>query len=263
MPDRLESMEHAEFAPPGRHKYRAERTEGKLLHHVFMEDEMSVIYDQAEEIAFRIGSGSRTHAYLVNRSGSLYQSPFGYYPDRSAWDLAVGYRPDVVDKFGRRIGDDCLHCHTGRLLPVEPNSSRYTPDVFAEHAIGCERCHGPGQKHVDKQTALKTNVGKDETIVNPRTLDSARRESVCNQCHLHGEFATPRFGYGFFDFRPGQLLDDTRVVFVGNAPGDFSNAAAAGQVEQPVTSFCWRRPFTPSGEALVRRCCAEGFWVPD
>ena len=38
---------------------------------------------------------------------------------------------------------------------------------------------------------------------------------------------------------------------------------AAGQVDQPVTSFGWRRPFTPSGEALVRRCCAEGFWVPD
>jgi nicotinic acid phosphoribosyltransferase len=38
---------------------------------------------------------------------------------------------------------------------------------------------------------------------------------------------------------------------------------AAGQVDQPVASFGWRRPFTPSGEALVRRCCAEGFWVPD
>ncbi|MEO8636750.1 MAG: hypothetical protein ABI587_15855 [Gemmatimonadales bacterium] len=38
---------------------------------------------------------------------------------------------------------------------------------------------------------------------------------------------------------------------------------AAGLVDQPVASFGWRRPFTPSGEAFVRRCCAEGFWVPD
>ncbi len=38
---------------------------------------------------------------------------------------------------------------------------------------------------------------------------------------------------------------------------------AARQVEVRVASFGWRRPFTPSGEALVRRCCPVGFWVPD
>lgn len=38
---------------------------------------------------------------------------------------------------------------------------------------------------------------------------------------------------------------------------------AARVVDQPVSSFGWRRPFTPSGEAFVRRMCPEGFWVPD
>lgn len=38
---------------------------------------------------------------------------------------------------------------------------------------------------------------------------------------------------------------------------------AAARVDQPITSFGWRRPFTPSGEAFVRRHCPEGFWVPD
>jgi len=37
---------------------------------------------------------------------------------------------------------------------------------------------------------------------------------------------------------------------------------ASAEVDQPITSFAWRRPFTPSGEALVRRCCPEGIWVP-
>jgi GNAT superfamily N-acetyltransferase len=40
-------------------------------------------------------------------------------------------------------------------------------------------------------------------------------------------------------------------------------AAASGIVSQPVTSFGWRRPFTPSGEAFVRHLCPTGFWVPD
>jgi GNAT superfamily N-acetyltransferase len=38
---------------------------------------------------------------------------------------------------------------------------------------------------------------------------------------------------------------------------------ASDQVDQPVSSFGWRRPFTPSGEAFVRQLCAGGFWVPD
>lgn len=38
---------------------------------------------------------------------------------------------------------------------------------------------------------------------------------------------------------------------------------ASKQVEQPAESFSWRRPFTPSGQSFVRRCCPVGFWVPD
>ncbi len=38
--------------------------------------------------------------------------------------------------------------------------------------------------------------------------------------------------------------------------------AASQEVDQPVTSFAWRRPFTPSGEAFVRSLCPLGFWVP-
>lgn len=38
---------------------------------------------------------------------------------------------------------------------------------------------------------------------------------------------------------------------------------ASTRVEQPIASFGWRRPFTPSGEDFVRRLCPEGFWVPD
>ena len=38
---------------------------------------------------------------------------------------------------------------------------------------------------------------------------------------------------------------------------------ASRTVDQPIASFGWRRPFTPSGEAFVRRLCPEGFWIPD
>ncbi|MFM2095266.1 MAG: hypothetical protein RIS70_2390 [Planctomycetota bacterium] len=236
-----ESMDHALFEPAGPRKYSAEIKDGKLLHHEFLRDDESTIYDQSEEVAYRLGAGERMRAYLINHDGLLFQSPIAYYPETQDWKLAEGYRPESHDRFSRRVGDDCLYCHAGRVLPVERNSNRYEKEVFAEPAIGCERCHGPGEAHVKKQTESKTNTGHDATIVNPKSLPVRERESVCNSCHLHGEFATPRYGHTFLDFRPGQALDDTLVTFVSNAPGDPTDPAARGPVEQMRLSRCYEQ----------------------
>lgn len=38
---------------------------------------------------------------------------------------------------------------------------------------------------------------------------------------------------------------------------------ASKLLDVPIAMMGWNRPFTPSGEAFVRRNCPEGFWVPD
>ena len=38
---------------------------------------------------------------------------------------------------------------------------------------------------------------------------------------------------------------------------------ASKVLDVPIAMMGWNRPFTPSGEAFVRRNTAEGFWVPD
>ena len=42
--------------------------------------------------------------------------------------------------------------------------NRYEPPIFQGHAIGCERCHGPGELHASRG---EESAGTDLTIVNP------------------------------------------------------------------------------------------------
>ena len=114
--------------------------------------------------------------------------------------------------------------------------NRYEPPIFEGHAIGCERCHGPGALHVN---AARPSAGPDLTIVNPAHLAPALRESVCQQCHLQGWFRFPRAGRDFFDFRPGLPLHRFLAVFV-RKEGNPDRLELIGQVEQMESSRCFR-----------------------
>ena len=97
---------------------------------------------------------------------------------------------------------------------------------------------------------------EDCRIVNHADLDPARREAVCNQCHLAGEAAIPRYGRGLYDFRPGDHLDDTLVVFVeGQRAG---SGRAVSQVEQMQSSRCYQA----SGEVMGCTTCHDPHWQP-
>ena len=95
-------------------------------------------------------------------------------------------------------GQQCLGCHsTGYFV-----SRR----AFAEHGVGCEACHGPGQKHAD-------SGGSKESIVSPARLSAARGNMVCGQCHSLGKdrsgaypFPVTRAGEALAPFQPGQDL---------------------------------------------------------
>ena len=235
-----EDYAHAEFAPPGPRQYRVERREDGVYHHETLVDAQGVIYDQAMPVKFTLGSGHRGHSYLIDHDGVLFQSPIGWFSQGAKWDLSPGYRPQSHQRFERRVSDGCLYCHSGRVAVQPGENNRYASPPFHEMAIGCERCHGPGQQHVKAQTASKTDVGRDATIVNPAKLEPARRDSVCYQCHLQGESVIPRFGCGFFDFRPGQMLEDVFVVFVeGERVDERGQTRPVSQVEQMRASKCY------------------------
>lgn len=261
------------FATAGGQRYRVERKGNRVWHHEMMmaagslptdgrrraAPDGEVLYDQAVEISHVIGSGVRGRTYLIDREGQFFASPITWYTKDHRWDLAPGYPPENHLRFERLVQEECLFCHSGRTSPAQPAAARYAEPPFREEAIGCERCHGPGHKHVDDQLAGRTESQNNATIVNPARLASDRRDSVCNQCHLHGEIRIPRQGKQLADFRPGQRLDEVLCVFVRAAPPDERGTLRAiSQVEQMQASTC----FIQSQCALGCISCHDPHRVP-
>ncbi|HVC94926.1 MAG TPA: tetratricopeptide repeat protein [Pirellulales bacterium] len=236
------------FQPPGNRRYRVERTESEVVHHETMLDAHGeIIEDLAASVNMFIGSGTRGKVYAVNRGGLLFESLISWYGGQ--WGLSHGYEPLSRRNFERRIPDVCVMCHAGRMANVPGQDDVFEEPLFLETSIGCERCHGPGEKHVARREAGEIAAGqsgpggglRDDTIVNPASLDPARRESICNQCHLQGEQLVPRYGRTFYDFRPGQLLEEVWTVSVeGTGVRSDGMTKSVSQVQQMRESACYR-----------------------
>ena len=254
--------EELRIEPTGRqhagHEYLVQ-WDGETMHHGdrMRDADGEIIFEQTMPVRFAIGSGRRGRAYVIEKEGRLAQSPVGWYAHGERWDLSPGYHEDPSLRFERAIGDGCLYCHAGKVAVDAKDPSRYDEPIFLEASIGCERCHGPGGQHVQAMQQLAEGEAcEDCRIVNPADLDPARREAVCNQCHLAGEAAIPRYGRGLYDFRPGDHLDDTLVVFVeGQRAG---SGRAVSQVEQMQSSRCYQA----SGEVMGCTTCHDPHWQP-
>ena len=156
-------------------------------------------------------------------------------PNMAKWDLAP-WTKNRTDQFERPINRECLFCHANRVEHVAGTENRYRAPVFQGHAIGCERCHGPGERHMAQGIAPNQT---EPNIINPRKLEPALREDVCQQCHLIGKERVVPAGRDLFDYRPGLPLYQFLTVFVD--PPERSDEHRNGdQVEQMYQSRCFR-----------------------
>ncbi len=239
----IEVYNQPDVAPPGPRRYRAEQRDGKVFHHELMLDQQGEpLYDQEVEIRYVLGSGKRGRSYLLFEQGKFFQSSLGWYSSNDKWDLSPGYSPDQHSRFSRRLGDNCLYCHSGRTS-LASTDERYVEPPFLEHSIGCERCHGPGQEHVTLRESGQTVTEALDPIVNPSRLEPPQREDVCNQCHLQGDATILRYGKGHLDFRPGQRLEENWAIFVSVSDDRVATEGttqAVSQVQQMRSSGCFQ-----------------------
>lgn len=177
-----------------------------------------------KQVDFVIGSGNHSKTYLHQTSANTLQVlPLSWYAENGGyWDMSPGYdQPDYPGSV-RPVHYECMFCHNA--YPKIPESLEHSASAemtFSEpvpEGIDCQRCHGPGQWHVD----LASAGGKPEqiraAIVNPKRLNPAREIEVCMQCHLETTsldlpHSIRRFDRAPFSYVPGQPLGDFSIAF--------------------------------------------------
>ena len=189
------------------------------------------------------------------------------------WAMSPGYdRPAHLD-FRRVIDAGCMSCHNGyppslaghgqasafALMALRRDRSArqvakpVEDDLEGPEFVGplpegidCQRCHGPGQAHVDALKAGDVEAGR-RAIVNPATLDRERQLETCMQCHLESTssplpFQIRRYEHAPFSYVPGKPLGDYFIHF-DHAPGSgrddkFEIASGAYRLRK---SACFQR----------------------
>lgn len=242
-----------------RRHYRVERTSDSVAHHeLIVAQDDRVLSEFEVEIHLALGSGQRGRSYLIDRSNAWLISPVSWYSSRKRWDLSPGYAPENHKRFSREATERCINCHSGGLRGDSASQGLPLRERMMEYSIGCERCHGPGEKHVAYHRNETSRSSGRDPILRISDLDPARRDAVCNQCHLQGDAEVLRSGRDHGDFRPGMHLGEVWAIFVTNARAAGSETAAVSQVMQMKSSRC----FQASDQRLGCTSCHDPHTTP-
>ncbi|MDQ1469738.1 MAG: hypothetical protein QOJ99_1218 [Bryobacterales bacterium] len=178
-----------------------------------------------KQIDYVMGSGLHARTYLHRTvAGTLVELPLGWYSEKGGyWAMSPGYDKLDHPAARREIGYDCMFCHNS--YPKVPNRADRLDDVpvFSDgplpEGIDCQRCHGPGQRHVE--AARAAGIAPEairHAIVNPARLAPGPQMDVCLQCHLEtSSFPLPhairRYERGWFGYKAGESLADFLLSF--------------------------------------------------
>jgi tetratricopeptide (TPR) repeat protein len=173
-------------------------------------------------VDYVMGSGNHVRTYLHGgANGTLTELPLAWYAEKGGyWAMNPGYDTDHFVA-PRKIAYECMFCHNAYpRIPAGHERANSVPvylDPLPE-GIDCQRCHGPGGRHV---RAAQAGAGAQEVragIVNPARLSGERQMEICMQCHLQTtSFRLPaairRFERGPFSYRAGEPLAAFALFF--------------------------------------------------
>jgi Tfp pilus assembly protein PilF len=168
-----------------------------------------------QRVDWILGSGNHARTYLyATPGGELYQLPVAWYSQTREWRMAPGY--DRADHEGvlRRVRYECMFCHNAYSASREEPLSYWRSQAFParlSEGIGCQRCHGPGAKHVQLASANGDRGTIRKSILNPARIGTRLRNDICYECHMQPTVIISgmrKFSRDMQSFRPGQSLDD-------------------------------------------------------
>jgi len=214
-----------------------------------------------KRVDYMLGSGNHTRTLLhLTERNTLQELPLGWYSEKGGfWGMNPGY--DRADYAGsvRPIYYECMFCHNG--YPHIPegahrDAAQATYLLPLPEGIDCQRCHGPGQSHVDKASHGASAQAVRAAIVNPARLNPEREMEVCLQCHLETSnqklpHAIVRLDRAPFSYVPGQPLADFEVAF-DRAPGKNTGFEIAHSAYRLRESQCFLQSGGLNGQSKLR-----------
>ncbi len=209
------------FHRPSNRHYEMTLEEGRMVITRYRMDTRGIRYAVRRQTAdFVVGSGNHSRGYLYRLpTGDMFQMPIAWYTQSGRWGMAPGFDTAQHEDFDRMVTRQCMFCHNAYPQYTPGSDAFGQPHRFPKDlpaGIGCQRCHGPGARHVNLAASDDAPVGAvRDSIVNPARLSAERRDDVCLQCHLQPTSRRTsfirRFGRADYSFQPGETLSDYLV----------------------------------------------------
>jgi hypothetical protein len=136
------------------------------------------------ELLWAFGSGRKGISFVGRAAAGQYgQARLSWYASIRELDITPGSKAKVKDandaladwfEPGKR--EECFNCH------VSHQSERPPEEIAPEHAgIQCERCHGPGQGHL--QAVAQGRKPGTLAIRHPGRATDEEQYRFCGECH--------------------------------------------------------------------------------
>jgi len=119
------------------------------------------------------------------------------------WNIADNFWApyNYTNPKGPNWKESCSYCHV--------TGFQHEDYSWAELSIGCEACHGPGEKHV-----RTTGEARANTIYNPAKLPWHLASDICGQCHTRGKSPDKKYSYPS-GYQVGKRLVPSMFTVVG------------------------------------------------
>lgn len=216
-PDKtIEDLDKPYYHAASKRYYVMTQRDSKLVLKRYCLDSAGKPFAELEsEVDWVMGSGNHGRVYISqSERGELHMLPLAWYAE-AGWRMAPDYDRSDHARFERVVDRACMFCHNAYPeVPVGadlPHKDNLYPTSLP-HGIGCQRCHGPGARHIESATNKDTSdqIIRDR-ILNPANFTPRQRDELCMTCHLQpevslGEMMPRAFDKPVFSHQPGDPL---------------------------------------------------------